>query len=732
MAIKNDEKSLDFIYKDLSAKEMVLPNFQRGFVWDRNKQKSLVASILVDLPVGSLLILEGDVNDFSKRQLCFPDELEINNGTKCQYVLDGQQRLSTLRTVFYDIFSEKESWKDIWDDLYGSLRTRWFLRVKPVDDEQDYFGYFPLKFSTISNLTDNDIYDFVEYKVVHKTKINEPHHPGLVITDEKGLKITSENKIRNHIADAYANEFIVPLYEINKKNQGIHRKVLQKIADKRIGELKIEAEDNLHSLEFYERLFREEIYDSIEDLEDVIKSLSESDSSSSEIESKLSEYWAKLSAQWITDLSSELEKFTDRVMSIIFLHRDEVNRAVAIFEAINQGGAPLSVYDLVVAKSAREKNKKNLSTRIIETVEKTIEITKELNSIYVSDNGGTSSVGWQPSIMGIIDGNEPSRQLQDWFVNVLSLLVYVKEQKNNFSLDFIKREKILRLASEDINYFADRTICSIVRALAFLLFRCGVTSANEISYKLMLVVLAFYLDDDDVWFDKKKLDKLECWYWVSLLGGGYFTRQNEKCVDDLTELKKYLSGIGEEKITGKISNILNYQDYATKDILLRRDSDTEVEQTSVKRGVLQFILSGCPNDFDTTNQNPSKIRPWAIASGKIEVELHHIIPLGNVSKIGQSTSELRSKKAHPLNSPLNYAYITKNANRLISDKSPNEYLSYLASMTLSSHHIPPVEHFQTAWQKNDLEKEGSAFYDVLERRFDLIKAIIENRINQLK
>ncbi len=732
MAIKNTEKELNLIYQDLSSKEMVLPNFQRGFVWDRNKQKNLVASVLVDLPVGSLLILEGDVNDFSKRQLCFPNELEINHSGKCQYVLDGQQRLSTLRTVFYDVFSEKENWKEIWDGLYGSLRTRWFVRVKPVDDEEDYFGYSSLKFTSISYLTDNDIQDFIEHKVIHKTKVNESHHPGLILTDDQGNRVTSEPKIRNYIADSYANEFLVPLYEINKKDKGIHRRVLKKIADKRINDLKTEAEVNNHSLEFYEKLFGEEIYDSIEELQEVIDSFSDGSVSLLEIENKLSEYWAKLLAQWTTNLAVELEKLTDRVMSIIFLHRDEVNRAVAIFEAINQGGAPLSVYDLVVAKSAREKNKKNLSTRIIESVQKSIDISKELNSKYVADNGGGDSAKWLPSVMGIIDGNEPSRQFQDWFVNVLSLLVYVKEKQNNFALDFIKREKILKLTSEDINSSTDRAINSIVRALGFLLFRCGVISANEVSYKLMLVVLAFYLDDDDVWSDKKKLDKLECWYWVSLLGGGYFTRQNEKCVDDLAELKKYLSCISGEKITGKISNILNYQDYATKDILLRRDSDTEVEQTSVKRGILQFILSGCPNDFDISNQSSIEITPWAIASGKIEVELHHIIPLGNVSKIGQSTSELRSKKAHPLNSPLNYAYITKNANRLISDKSPNQYLNYLDSMTISSHLIPPVEHFKKAWQENDIDKEGSAFYDVLERRFDLIKGIIDNRINQLK
>ena len=717
MAIKNTESPLNVIYENLRTNKMVLPNFQRGFVWDRNKQKSLIASVLVDLPVGSLLILEGNTEDFSKRELCFPDELETSMESNCQYVLDGQQRLSTLRTVFYDIFSEDENWEKIWNSLYNTLKTRWFLRTKSKDDEEDYFGYKNLKFRSICNLTNNDIQDFIEYKVIHKTKSKEVHHPGFVLDD----KNATEFQRINVIAENYAADFIIPLYELDKKEKGIHRRVLQKIAEKRIGEMKLSAQEEKHSLSFYQEIFGD---DSIEDIKVIISSFNSYDLNDYEIENKLSDYWANLKSQWIINLAVELERLTERVMSIIFLHRDEVNRAVAIFEAINQGGAPLSVYDLVVAKSAREKNKKNLSTRIIEKIEESISITNNLNSKYVSEKGTTDSAAWLPFVMGIIDSNEPSRQFQDWFVNVLSLLANVKEKNESFSVELIKREKILKLSSEEINKLTDRSLNAILRALAFLLFRCGVTSASDISYKLMLVVLAFYLEDDSIWNDKVKLDKLERWYWIALLGGGYFTRQNEKCIDDLIELKKYLSGSIEEKISCKVSNVLNYQDYATKDILLRKP-DNEIEQNSVKRGILQFILSGCPCDFDVLNPIQNCITPWQVASGDIEVELHHIIPLGNVTKIGQSSSQLRSNKNHILNSPLNYAYISKEANRLISDKSPKEYLSYLTSTTLATQDIPSLNNFESAWKTGNYD-------EVLEKRFEQIKSSIEKRIHQLK
>ncbi len=722
MAIKNDERALHSIYEDLKANRMVRPNFQRGFVWKIEKQKGFIASVLVDLPIGSLLILEGDTNDFSKRELCFPNELEttvVKNS--CQYVLDGQQRLSTLRTVFYDIFSEKENWEHIWNDLYPPLRTRWFLRVKPKkdeEDEEDYFGYENLKFTSICNLTNNDIQSFIENKAIDKNKSKEIHHPGFTLAEEN----PSQHRIKNHIAENYANECIVPLYEIDKKSEGLHRKVLQKIADKKVNELKIVAQEERHSFDFYQKTFSKET--DVETLPSIVESFENKNLDDYEIGNALSDQWSTLKSQWVANLATELEKLPERVMSIIQLQPNEVNRAVAIFEAINRGGEPLSVYDLVVAKSARDKNRRNLSAKIIESVEKPISIAPTLNSQYVSEQNGIDKADWQPSVMKIAKNNELSRPFQDWFVNVLSLLANVKEKDQRFSIEFIKREKILKLSSEEINKLTDRTINAIVRALAFLLFRCGVTDAKDISYKLMLVVLAFYLDDDEVWNNKAKLDKLERWYWIALLGGGYFTRQNEKCINDLIELEKYLSGNPEEKISGKADNVLNYQGYATRNILLRKDSD-EVEQKSVRNGILQFILSGCPCDFNILNPTQKNITPWGIASGDIDVELHHIIPLGNVTKIGESAAKLRPEKKHPLNSPLNFAYISKEANRLISDRSPSEYLDYLNSTTIATHDIPSIEYFQEALK-------NASYDDVLERRFDLIKSSIEKRIHQLK
>ncbi len=716
MAIENTEKELDKIYKEIDKDKLVLPNFQRGFVWDRNKQKQLLASILVDLPVGSLLILEGSASDFSKRKLCFPDELNIDSD--CDYVLDGQQRLSTLRTMFYDIFSE-DDWKNIWDRLFGSLRTRWFLRVKPNDGEEDYLGFHNLQFKKLNRLTDTDIVDFLEYKVVHKTKTNEVHHPAYKPKKDDGSVETRPVFIQRSIVESYSQEFLIPLYEIYKGDSGIHNKVLNKIVDDRIDVLKLEAEDKGHKKEVYINTFGfgNNTPDDIADLYD--------EAISNEIfdESLFIDKWAELKAVWIKDFRDELNSLTKRKMAIIHLHRDEVNRAVAIFEAINRGGEPLSVYDLVVAKSARDQSVKNLSSRIIETLSKNIEIKEVLNERYFNEISVDGEALWCPEVMGVTTGNEPSKLFKELFVNTLSLLVNVKVNEEECKVEHIKKEKILSLTSDDVNKYCERAITAVIRALAFLQFRCGIVSAKNTPYKLMIVVMSFYLDDDAIWNSKSNLNKLEYWYWTSLFGGAYFFRQNERCRDDIINLKPLID-TGENKFSKEYNKILNVEDYVTKDILLRRDENIEPEQGTVKKAILSYILSQCPKDFIKKDNEFLILSPWNISNETIPVEIHHVIPLGNATKLGESTGKLRKDQKHTLNSTMNLSYISKEANRQIRDKSPNDYLRHIEEMGIIDNYIPPINKFTNAFKNSNYD-------EVLEERYELINRAIKKHISDL-
>ena len=58
-------KELKELFKEEEEGKIILPNFQRDFVWDKEQQKELLATFLVELPISSILLLKGNPNDFN-------------------------------------------------------------------------------------------------------------------------------------------------------------------------------------------------------------------------------------------------------------------------------------------------------------------------------------------------------------------------------------------------------------------------------------------------------------------------------------------------------------------------------------------------------------------------------------------------------------------------------------------------------------------------------------------
>jgi hypothetical protein len=90
---------LDKLLEDCHRGIMQLPDFQRSWVWDEDRIKSLIASISRAFPVGALMTLEsgGPVN-FKPR----PVEgapMEAKSASPQSLLLDGQQRMTSLYQV---------------------------------------------------------------------------------------------------------------------------------------------------------------------------------------------------------------------------------------------------------------------------------------------------------------------------------------------------------------------------------------------------------------------------------------------------------------------------------------------------------------------------------------------------------------------------------------------------------------------------------------------------------
>lgn len=90
------EPALSELLAQVGRGEVQLPDFQRGWVWDDNHIRSLIASVSMSYPIGAVMLLEmgGDGVRFKPRPL--EGTVLLSTVKPAKLILDGQQRLTSL------------------------------------------------------------------------------------------------------------------------------------------------------------------------------------------------------------------------------------------------------------------------------------------------------------------------------------------------------------------------------------------------------------------------------------------------------------------------------------------------------------------------------------------------------------------------------------------------------------------------------------------------------------
>ena len=115
----------------IQAKDIVLPEFQREYVWSLEQSKQLMVSLFNSYPVGALLFWKTDKPPEIKNIAI--DRSKIGTST---VILDGQQRLTTLYLLIKNELPPYYIKKDIEHDprhLYFNLQSGEFLYYKPKE-----------------------------------------------------------------------------------------------------------------------------------------------------------------------------------------------------------------------------------------------------------------------------------------------------------------------------------------------------------------------------------------------------------------------------------------------------------------------------------------------------------------------------------------------------------------------------------------------------------------------
>jgi hypothetical protein len=94
-------KSISELIDDFESGNIAIPEIQRDVVWTADQVKDLIDSISQQYPCGSLILWEPREKDQSLvRSMVRPERLEQNPHLPRYFLLDGQQRLTALASVF--------------------------------------------------------------------------------------------------------------------------------------------------------------------------------------------------------------------------------------------------------------------------------------------------------------------------------------------------------------------------------------------------------------------------------------------------------------------------------------------------------------------------------------------------------------------------------------------------------------------------------------------------------
>ena len=114
------EKKISEILLSIDNDEYTIPEFQRGYVWNSTQVKGFFRSLYLGYPSGSFLIWK------TKEPSKIRGEQKESNSIFHQLILDGQQRLTTIYTIFKGKTPDWYEGVSLRTDLYFNIETEEF------------------------------------------------------------------------------------------------------------------------------------------------------------------------------------------------------------------------------------------------------------------------------------------------------------------------------------------------------------------------------------------------------------------------------------------------------------------------------------------------------------------------------------------------------------------------------------------------------------------------------
>lgn len=626
----NNTMKLQNLYNEVESNKLVLPDFQRKFVWNQDDMCGLFASILCQMPFGSILTLESDDNEFSCKKFGAKPRVsaeETPKGERVEYLIDGQQRLTSLfagfTTYYYTAF--KDNPKEI---AANQLLDMYFLKI-PAETNENGIDLFNAKNLSFDGNWENEGSSYFSCEEVKK--IIDFHRVSKIIKERKSCIFDLDSKADLESICTFCCNNIDGYYRIPLQFVLHNKGAVSRIYSKILNKIAISFSDDTEKNE-------------------------------------------ELRTEWVDNVKRYLLKCLDELqLNKIPVKNSDKARAIDIYSNLNKGGVALNVFDLMMAKVGRVSNE-NFYDTLVGYIQKKYEYPADIKNYRLLQNAIPNDYCATENAEVLNKKNdEITAEYVNNFLNILSLYIAKKNGKK-FSTDSIKQDVILNLDAAQIVENSSKVCEAMDRALFFFQTRCGIRKLSDINYKAEFAAVAYFFTDDKLFADNRVHNILEYWYWISLFAYMYPSNQNIAILNDVPHFEKYFSDFSDLAIFSRLDecakSVMNFPHYSDRETLtMKKSKDTETAPASkMSQYICQFYMAKGYKDFFINDISINYLYQDSL-------EAHHILPLGSDPnlKIGESTKKIRKDKYNKYNSPLNMLYITKSSNGIISDMDYSQY-----------------------------------------------------------
>ena len=522
--MKTNDIRLTDLMRDVDCGAIQLPDFQRGWVWDDERIRSLILSVIRNYPVGAAMFLEYGNNNIQLQHRPI-EGTKVNHQIKPgELILDGQQRLTSLYNALYSrnpVHTKTNKGKNVERYYYLNIMKA----LDPSADDEEIVISVPEDRIVTSDFGRNKILD-----------------------------LSTEDK-----------EFDLHMFPLNKI-------------------LNSSDEQNWQN-----KYYQYHNY-----------------------ESEIIKQFTKL----FSDVINPTQQYQ---MPVISLDKSTPKEAVCkVFENVNTGGVPLTVFELVTAIYA-------------------------VNSFNLRDDWETRRQKYlSDELMSVVTATD--------FLTALTLLSAFKRG----GTVSCKKKDVLSLPFNEYKNNAD-DICDGFENAKKLLEEERIFSSNDLPYSSQMVPLAAIcavLKDKKIMHTSAVREKVKQWYWCGVFGELYGAASESRSANDFVQVTNWIANGGPlpKTITDFFFNPVR---------LLSLQS----RQSAAYKGLMALVLKTPAKDFISGREMD------IVAYTNEKIDIHHIFPKDYCVK-----QKIDKEK---WNSVINKTPMSAKSNREIGGDSPSVYLKTL-------------------------------------------------------